>query len=453
MTDQPLIIYIFFLLSVIMSVYAILCALKRGQWTQFRRPFLWLQVFLLIWLTGDLIRLLLDSYQQKWIVYRIEYVAVCFIGATWLIFCLRYVETSWLTRRNLCWLLLLPSFSYFAVLTNDFHHLFLTSANRNFDQFGILFYVHVIGSYLYCMIGITVLLEYSFKQFKPLRKQASLLIAACLTPLILNYLIIFKVISLNNFDFTPISFNVSSLIFIVGIFKYKFLDIIPVALRKIFDYMGDAIVVCDDTNRIIEYNDAFIKTFPQLARIKSGDSINLLYQVLLDQGLEADPVELFKLDNYSDQSVNIELNLKSTRQYFQSNIQLIRSGRETLGRIITFYDITKYKRLLEEVDRKNSELTVLNRQLREYVAAMEEKVVAKERNRLTGMVRDSLEKNLVNLATVLDICRKSFTSNPQGDERMLEEVFQFAIRCQEEARQALYGLAFEKNDDTEPMEG
>jgi signal transduction histidine kinase len=449
MTENALLIHIFFFISVTMSVYTIRYALKRGQRTGLLRSFLWIQLFLLLWVSGDFIRLFWESYRQKWILVRIEYSAICFISVTWLLLCLQYAESSWLTRRTTRLLWILPIFSYLAVLTNDFHHLFLTAGDHNFNQFGILFYIHAVSSYLYCLAGIIVLMGHSFKQFRQLRKQATLLIVAGLTPLVLNILIIFKVVNLYDFDFTPLSFNISSFIFIIGIFKYKFLDIIPIALRKIINHMDDAIVVCDNTNRIIEYNQALLKTFPELAKLKIGDSADLLLEVLFQRGLAEEPAELKNFQDDPDRSVNVELDLKKTRQWYQSNIQLIRNGKDILGRIITFHDLSNYKRLLEEINLKNSELTSLNRQLKEYTATVEELAVMKERNRLAREVHDKLEQNLLILVTLLELCKKSIQSDPQGIEAKLQEAIRFAIRGQEEARHALRGLAPVIPDGTE----
>jgi signal transduction histidine kinase len=216
--------------------------------------------------------------------------------------------------------------------------------------------------------------------------------------------------------------------------------------------MDDAIVVCDNTNRIIEYNQALLKTFPELAKLKIGDSVNLLREVLFQRGLTEEPAELMKLQDDPDRGVIVELDLKKTRQCYQSNIQLIRSGKDTLGRIITFHDLSEYKRLLEEINLKNFELTVLNRQLKEYAATVEELAVMKERNRLAREVHDKLEQNLLILVRLLELCKKSIHSDPQGIEAKLQEATRFAIRGQEEARQVLRGLAPVIPDDTEPVE-
>ena len=123
-----------------------------------------------------------------------------------------------------------------------------------------------------------------------------------------------------------------------------------------------------------------------------------------------------------------------------------------MGRIIIFHDLSGYKRLLEEIDQKNSELMVLNRQLKEYTATVEELAVMKERNRLAREVHDKLEQNLLVLVTLLELCKKSIHSDPQGIEENLQEAIGFAIRGQEEARQALRGLAPVVPGDTGPAE-
>jgi signal transduction histidine kinase len=215
--------------------------------------------------------------------------------------------------------------------------------------------------------------------------------------------------------------------------------------------MDDAIVVCDNTNRIIEYNQALLKTFPVLEKLKIGDSVDLLREVLFRRGLAEEPSELLRFQDDPERVVNIELDLKETRQWYQSNIQLIRNDKDILGRIITFHDLSEYKRLLEEINLKNSELTILNRQLKEYTANVEELAVMKERNRLAREIHDKLEQNLLILVTLLELCKKNIYSDPQGIEAKLQEAVRFAIRGQEEARQALRGLA-PVPDDTEPTD-
>ncbi|HYH03029.1 MAG TPA: histidine kinase N-terminal 7TM domain-containing protein, partial [Bacillota bacterium] len=359
----------------------------------------------------------------------------------WLLLCLNYVESRFNTFKNIAWLFSLPLFCFLTVLTNDNHHLFLLPTDRNFNQFGIFFFLHAFSSYLYCGLGAGIILNYAFREMRHLRPQAVLMIGAAVTPLVVNILTIFKVVNFNQFDFTPLSFNISSLILLIGIFKYKLLDVRPVALRKIMDHLKKAIVVMDNFGRIVEYNQPFLTTFPELGVIKPGERIEKLQDVFNARcGGSGLPV-LTNLFSIRKTPATEEIFFEQTKQYFTVNIQPFWHGKVILGNVLSFNDVTEYRRLLEEVKEKNMELLVLNQQLKEQAAVTEELAVVKERNRLARDMHDTLGQTMTLVITMLQICQKNCLTNPVATQAKLEETMQLAVEGLEQTRTILYGLA------------
>jgi PAS domain S-box-containing protein len=434
----PTLILLSFFIAV--SAFLIGYALWRGRKRSTLRFFLQTQYLILLWSAGALVWLLSGS-EHYWFIAKFRFIAICYLGLPWLLLCLRYVESPLLTRRNIVILMILPTLSYGAVLTNDRHHLFFTGGVSNFDQLGILFQVHAIGSYLYILAGAAVLASYGIKQYKHLRKQAFLLFAAGVIPAGLNFPFLYRVIPFEGFDLTVLGYNFSSILLVIGIFRHKLLNIVPIALRKIVDQMGEAIVVLDNANRIIEFNYAFVEIFPETATAKIGDNVQVLIEGMRQRGFEFKRATLDSLRIGAETGSVEELCLKKTGQCFNVKIRPIRSGQNILGRVISFNDISAYKSLLDELNRTNSELMVLNRQLKEYAATAGELAVMKERNRLARDIHDTLGQTMTVVVLLLQVCLQRCRTHPEIVAAKLEEAYQFAIRGREQARQALYGLA------------
>jgi signal transduction histidine kinase len=425
--------------SLFLSGFSIRYARLKSWRNPLTGSFILIHILLLIWAGGDLIRIFLTDYYQKWVVVRLKCCGICFISFGWLLLCLNYVKSSFLTRRNL-FLLLIPSvLSYGIILTNDWHHLYYTVDDGNFNQFGALFYLVTSIAYLYCTIGHGLLMSFAVKQPEYYWRQALWVITAGLIPITASFMFVTKVIYLDGFDYTPLSFNISSLIILVGILKCRILDIVPVALRKIVDQMKEVIVVIDNNDRIIEYNRAATVTFPELDRLKPGESLQVVLQLLQQQ---------YKIGNHMDcnlMDVNRtppgEIYLEQTGQWFCVHIQPICSQNWILGRIISLNDITEYKRLTEELHYKNNELTLLNQQLQEYAARAEELASVKERSRVVHAVHDTMGQTMTLLLTTLQLCKIQYQANPAEIAPKLDQALKFANMAAQQTRQALYGLA------------
>jgi signal transduction histidine kinase len=63
------------------------------------------------------------------------------------------------------------------------------------------------------------------------------------------------------FDLTPVSFTVSGLLLTAGVFRFRLLDAIPIARRRVLEEMDDPVVVLDEDERIVMYNDAAAEQF------------------------------------------------------------------------------------------------------------------------------------------------------------------------------------------------
>src|SRR5690606_15627683 len=198
-----------------------------------------------------------------------------------------------------------------------------------------------------------------------------------------------------GYDLTPVSFSLSLLLFSVAMYKYRFLNIVPIAYRKIVSNLSESIIVVDSFNKIDNYNESFLKTFPVAENINTYDDIKNFTHYLKSNC--APTAELERIINTinDEKSTNYEYGdidmLSPDKKSFRVSIQpLFGKKQDFLGRIIHFNDVTEYKELLDEVKEKNAELIAMNQQLSEYAATVEELSIARERNRFARDVHDTL---------------------------------------------------------------
>lgn len=124
------------------------------------------------------------------------------------------------------------------------------------------------------------------------------------------------------------------------------------------------------------------------------------------------------------------------------NISKLKSGRSLpkriQGRIITFSDVTGYRKLLAEVNEKNIELSAVNEQLQEHLTLVEELTIAKERNRIARDTHDTLGHTLTLLIALLEVSSILCEQNPAETKMKLLEAIMVAKQGIKELRNSIH---------------
>jgi signal transduction histidine kinase len=431
------------LCTVILSSVLIVYSWLKGKKNSTLNSYLFFQIALFIWSLSQIFRFFAVDHQTEWLEVRIEYFAICFIGLWWLIFCLRYTESKFVhNRRNIVFLYIIPTICYMTVLTNKFHHLFFSKYDFDFSQREIIFWIHTYESYSYCLLGTIILISYSFKQYKYFSKQIILLVVAALIPIITNIALICRIFS-PRFDITPLSFTFSLFFFAIAIFKYKLLNTEAIALRKIVDNMRESILVTDKLNRISDFNHALVYVFSEHSPIQTGDDISIWVNNLqgkIEKTVESQLIMQAIADSKTTKfSGEISL-IQPKKSCLRVNIQPIIVGKEVIGRVISFNDITDYKNLWDELHTKNNELSIKNQQLEKYATTVAELAVTKERNRFARDVHDTLGQTMTLLITLLQIAKNDCRHDLTKAENRLDEALKIAGEGLAEVRRSLIGL-------------
>jgi hypothetical protein len=259
------------LIATILSLILLIFLLLVRKKTPLIYSIIFLQGIAFIWALGKTLEVLSADAQSQWISLQIWHLGFNFSGISWLIFALLYINHRLLNHQSSYILLLVPSIIiHFVFLTNHYHHLYYTVIEYRNLVNGKVFWLTVLLTSVYVIICITLLIKHSMKQSQYEKTQTRLLVIALLIPFLTG---IIGAINMTFFDdkfiirhLTPATFSITAIIAFIAIFKYKFLKIIPMALRETVDNLNESITVADNSNKIIDFNSSFANSFPDVIK-------------------------------------------------------------------------------------------------------------------------------------------------------------------------------------------
>ena len=291
---------------------------------------------------------------------NIIYIGTCFLPLTVFFTSLIFTNTKITFKKSYLLLLVIPILSLVVLWTNDLHHLFYIQYSSSFTDtiYGPYFYVHSVYTYLLLIIGIGRLLIFSIRNAGFFSKQSLLISIGLACPVIVNVLGSFlKLIPMTVFV-TPISFSVSIICFALAIFKFDFLGIAPIALRKIADRMSDSYLVLNDDGNITDFNQTFLVTFKIKDISLSGQNF--------DEFCKSNKINYGKIKNAiaktkdSKKTVSFEFHARRIHKIFSVEVNTIYSDGVSLGTLILFKDITQHIEDMETI--KNNQDILMERE-------------------------------------------------------------------------------------------
>jgi PAS domain-containing protein len=113
-----------------------------------------------------------------------------------------------------------------------------------------------IYSYLLVLAGTLLLLWTIFRAPSLYRGQAWAILLGTLGPWLGNLLDNFGINPLPGIELTPMTFAFTGLAFGWAIFRWRLLDIVPMARDTVFDSMLDGVIAMDAQRRIVDINHA-----------------------------------------------------------------------------------------------------------------------------------------------------------------------------------------------------
>ncbi len=357
--DKQSLFYLIISSLLIIGIIIYVLALKNKK--QIHYMFLLFMGSLVLWNCGLLIEEQSISFFNKSssLALFITYIGLCFLPVFLLITGLVFSDTMPKSNHYLYILFFIPLVTLILIVSNKYHNLFYTkyySLLSTNNEYGIYFYIHTVFSYLCIVAGLYILTYYSIKNSGFFSKQSILIIIGSIVPLIVNALYTFQI-----FDFgpvsTPISFSFTIICFAIGIFRYNFLSLTPIALQTIVDQISDAYLIFDENLTIMDYNKAIITNFGNLVTIKRKSSI--MHVLDSNKNLNVNANELTKildLVRYKGETFVIEKNivLDDYNRFFTIEISPIHSTKTVVAFVMLFKDITEHKKNIEAIKEQQA---------------------------------------------------------------------------------------------------
>ncbi|MET8151343.1 diguanylate cyclase [Actinoplanes sp. NPDC049668] len=310
----------------------------------------------------------------------VAFIGVCTVVASWHCFSYTTIDRTWrLTRRTITWLAIEPALCLLAVATNPWHHQFFVGAEpTGFDGgyvaiFGPLFWLHT--AYCYVLLGIALIRVIRGWARGTSRYRGYLIAIVISMPSAIANAI---VLSLHGkvIDLTVLGFAVSTPIMYVMMTRFSLPGLAPVAHERVFEKIGDAVVVVDAGGRVLSLNPSADRLLRSLLPDAPSTYIGATLRVLLgtDLGIKLVP------DTDVDHTIQ---NVAGSGRDLEVRVSALndRAGR-SIGWALVARDITERSRQRRELERVNNQLREQLRTIELLRADLAEQAI---RDHLTGL--------------------------------------------------------------------
>ncbi len=272
------------------------------------------------------------------------------VPVAWAVFSLRYTRrTEWTTPLRVALLSAVPALTLVLALTNERHGLFWSefslafrggrTAVNSVPAWG--FWLHVWYSWALMSLAVLLLVLRVVRSPHLFRRQASVVLAGALLPWVGNVLHVSAVVRFPA-NPMPFLFTLSGAAFAWAIFRFRFLDLRPVARELVMEEMGDGVVVMDHEGRLLDFNPAA----REILGIPHPPPVGLPAAAVL--GAWADPVGA--VPEGTAARAEVTRGEGSARRTFDLRITPLADRREQFtGRLVVMRDVSERVRMEEQL--------------------------------------------------------------------------------------------------------
>ncbi|MGQ3413215.1 histidine kinase N-terminal 7TM domain-containing protein [Natrinema sp. LN54] len=164
--------------------------------------------------------------------------------------------------------------------------------------------------------------------------------------------------SLEIIGATPIGLTVTGLAFTVGLYRYRLLEITPIARNEVVANLEDGVLVVDSNRRIVDTNPIARSRFGRDELV--GEPVDAVLPVDFEATIDASdrPERSEELtDETGDDVAQFSLADGGDRSYYELSTAPIDDGRgRPIGWTVIVHDVTERVRRERELERKNRKL-------------------------------------------------------------------------------------------------
>jgi diguanylate cyclase (GGDEF)-like protein/PAS domain S-box-containing protein len=292
---------------------------------------------------------------------RVEYIGMALVPIAWLVFTLQYTgREKWLTKRNLCMLMVEPVIALLLIWTHNAHEPFLedvklinigTKTLTTFTH-GLGFWVNAAYAYLLLLIGTVLVVQFLLRSRNLFRGQIISLLIGVSTPWSISAFYLLGLSPHPVIDPMPFAFTISGLVITWGLLRYRFMEILPVVQDTIIASTPDGVIVLDLHDRITDLN-------PTAARIFNQSSASVIGQSAAKLFSNHENI-LTALRDKANDYAEITIEKNQEKRFYDLRISdLINNTNGVTGRVIVLRDITECVKYSENLDRREAILNAV----------------------------------------------------------------------------------------------
>jgi len=278
---------------------------------------------------------------------KLEYLGAVSVPLLWLLFAAHYTRRdTWVTKRMIIALGLIPCVTFALVVTNEWHKLIWSSVG--FQAQSLIFehgpwfnFVHIPYSYTLILLGMGFLALSLLTDSPIYRIQTSILLLAGLFPALSNFLYLILDARPVGFDPTLLGIALGSALLVYGLIRADLIQVAPMSYRTVFLNTADGVVLLTNDNRITDLNPV------------ARDILNLELNEVRGEALGevAPPYHALATRREEDTTSTIQGQHVGYPRYFQVRVKVMHEGKRRMGKIMIIRDITTEKHQQAELER------------------------------------------------------------------------------------------------------
>ncbi len=341
--------------------------------------FILCMVVVTLWSSANALEMSAVDFTTKLFWANVQYIAYCYAPVVLVALCMELTGgDQWIRNRKILWLVIIPTIIIILVWTDSIHGLIRYDLHLNYNgsfpviekKYGPAFFVHAGYSQLLNIYAGVLLIRGVFFKNTVYRKQALSVLIGLSMIIIVNIMYITGLSLVRGIDITPLVFGPAGLIVAWGIFRYKLLDVVPVARAMVIETMDAGIMVLDLQDRILDINPSFEKIL--------GYPTSRIITMRVAEACSKIPVLVNACMVSGSSQSEFSINTNGFLQIFELRISLLIDRKGIMiGRLA----------IVNEITQKKQEQKL-------YLKQHWELVVAEERERLVRDLHDNLAQVL-----------------------------------------------------------
>ncbi|MBA2441354.1 MAG: diguanylate cyclase [Rubrobacter sp.] len=304
-----------------------------------------------LWCVAYALELGSTDYDSAIFWAKAQYPSIVTIPTAVLVFALQHTgRVPRLEAWHLIALCVLPLLTLALALTNEAHGMIWSEMGLDVTgafptlhyEHGTFFYVYWVYSYLLLIAGSALIFSLLLRPGRLYNWQGAVVLLGLAAPWLANGAYVLELGPVQGLDLTPIAFSVTGLAFTVGLLRFRFLDVFPVARDAVIENLSEGVIVLDQQDRVVDLNPA---TRPVLNRPVSG-SIGLPAR----EAIAVWSSLLGDLEETGAARREVELRAHGEDRCYEVTLSPLRDRRSrVLGRLLSLHDVTDRKEAEKEL--------------------------------------------------------------------------------------------------------